>query len=819
MPGAAERKGFSVNRAAIVILLLVAALAGPAAALAQPKPASAASPFTVTSPNKAIEVRIGTTGTLTLSVSLRGRPILLPSRLALTLDGNRVLGQQPNVERTTVRSADAVLRPTVRAKRAEIRDRFNERRIDFRGNYSLILRAYDDAIAYRFVTSLPGEVTVAGEDANLVFPEDCAMLFPEETSLQSHQERSYLRLRISEIKGGRFSSLPAIVEVPGAAKVAITEADLFDYPGMDLTGGAEPNSLKGLFPAYPRKVELKRDRDEVVVEREAYIAKTRGTRDYPWRVLVVAEKDETLLDTDIVFRLASETTMTDTAWIEPGKVAWDWWNDLNVYGVPFRAGINTETYKHYIDFAAENGLRYIILDEGWYKLGDLLSVTPGVDIPAIVEHGRQKGVGVVLWVIWKTLDLQMQPALDQFEKWGVKGIKVDFMQREDQWMVNYYERVAKEAARRHMLVDFHGAYKPTGLYRTWPNVVTSEGVLGLEQSKWGTDANPQNAVTFPFMRMLAGPVDYTPGAMMNATKDAFKPVFSRPMSQGTRCHQLGMYVVFESPLQMLADSPSNYRREPESLAFLSAVPTTWDETRVLSAKVGEHILVARRSGKDWYVGALTNWDGRDLEVDMSFLGGGSFEADIYRDGPNADRAAVDYVREKRAVSSADRLKVHLAPGGGLAVRITAPIPVVMPQPMSAARSRGMSLVMVTTAFSCTSICSPAKTRQMVATSALVVVSSGGHPGERTRRPEQPTKGHGMQDGPKTAKGPRSAGALQETGGDLLSQGVSPQVPSARTGLTSVFGMGTGVSPLLSPPRMLLVKGRNLRRGVRSLSVP
>jgi alpha-glucosidase len=659
-----------VNRYRFAILTLAAfVLLLPAApCLAQAGPSG---PFTVSSPNGAIAVTLNTSGTLSWSVSVRGRQVLRPSRIALTLDGGRVLGMQPAVAATTVRSSDTVLRPIVRVKRAEVRDRFNERRIDFAGDYSLIVRAYDDGVAYRFATKLPGDITVVDEDATLVFPGDYQMLFPEETSFLSHQERSYKRIRISDVRDGRFSSLPALVEVPGVAKIAITEADLFDYPGMDLTGGAEATSLKGLFPAYPAKVELNRDRNERVVERERFIAKTRGTREFPWRVLVVAEKDATLLDSDIVYRLASDSALADASWIKPGKVAWDWWNDLNLYGVPFRAGINTETYKHYIDFAAENRLDYIILDEGWYRLGDLLSVAPDVDVPAIVNYGRQKNVGVILWVIWKTLDLQMQPALDQFEKWGVKGIKVDFMQREDQWMVNFYERTAKEAARRKMLVDFHGAYKPTGLYRTWPNVISNEGVLGLEQSKWGSEAGPENAVTFPFMRMLAGPVDYTPGAMLNGAKDAFQPVYNRPMSQGTRCQQLGMYVVFESPLQMLADSPSNYRREPESLAFLSVVPTVWDETKVLGAKVGEHILVARRSGKDWYIGSLTNWDARDLEVDLSFLGPGSFEADMYRDGPNADRAGVDYVREKRPVTSADRLRIHLAPGGGFAARVAA----------------------------------------------------------------------------------------------------------------------------------------------------
>ncbi len=579
---------------------------------------AAAKPLTVASPNGTIVVSVTAGSDLRWSVDVGGKPVLLPSSIGLTLDGGRAVGALPKVRATTTRTVDQVLRPVVRVKRAEVRDRFNERRIDFIGDYSLIVRAYDDGVAYRFATKIAGDVEVRAEDASFRFAGDHRLYFPEETSFLSHQERSYKRLRIGEV-GTRFSSLPAIVETDGP-KIAITEADLFDYPGMDLTGGSEPNSLKGLFPYYPAKVELARDRDEKVVERESYMAKTAGTREFPWRVLVVAAADTTLLDTDIVYRLASESRIGDTSWIRPGKVAWDWWNFNNVYGVPFRAGVNTDTYKHYIDFAAENGIEYVILDEGWYKLGDLMTQMPGIDMEAIAAHARQKKVGLVMWVIWKTLDLQLAQALDQFEKWGVKGIKVDFMQREDQWMVNYYERVAREAAKRRLLVDFHGAYKPTGLYRTYPNVITSEGVLGLEQSKWGDLASPDNAVTFPFMRMMAGPVDYTPGAMLNATKADFKPVFNRPTSQGTRCQQLAMYVVYESPLQMLADSPSNYRREPESLAFMAGVPTVWDETKVLSAAVGEHILVARRSGTTWYVAAMTNWSARDLEVPLSFLG-------------------------------------------------------------------------------------------------------------------------------------------------------------------------------------------------------
>ena len=637
----------------------------PGAAASQPTSGA----LTVASPNGTIVVTIETSGQLTYALAVRGRDIVRPSPIGLRLDGGRVLGALPKVATTTTRSVDQVLRPAVRVKRAEVRDRFNERRIDFAGDFSLIVRAYDDGVAYRFVTRLGGEITVVGEEATFAFAGDYPLHFPQEEDFISHQERQYKRLQVSEIAAGKFSGLPVLVSPPFGPRIAITEADLFDYPGMDVTPAAEPHVLKGLFPAYPLKTEMRRDRTERVLERAAYIARTRGTREFPWRILMVAERDDDLIDTDIVYRLAAETTMADTSWIKPGKVAWDWWNANNIYGVPFRAGVNTETYKHYIDFAAEHRIEYVILDEGWYRLGDLMSVVPEMDMGALAAYAKQKNVGLVLWVVWKTLDEQMAVALDQFEKWGVKGIKVDFMQREDQWMVNFYERVAREAAKRHLLVDFHGAYKPTGLYRTYPNVLTSEGVLGLEQSKWSELAGPDNAVTIPFIRMLAGPVDYTPGAMMNATKVDFKGIFNRPMSQGTRCQQLAMYVVYESPLQMLADSPSNYRREPESLAFLSAVPTVWDETRVLGASVGEFVAVARRKGRDWYVGAMTNWTPRDLDLDLSFLGPGAFDAEIHRDGPNADRAGVDYVREIRPVTASDRLRVHLAPGGGLAARI------------------------------------------------------------------------------------------------------------------------------------------------------
>jgi alpha-glucosidase len=620
---------------------------------------------TIASPNGAIVVTVTPSPSLTYSVALRGTEIIAPSPIGMTLAGGETLGANAVLVGSTPQSVDRVLRPVAPTKRSQVRDHFNERRFDFRGDYSLVVRVFDDGIAYRFAMRRPGEITVTSEQTTFRFRGNPLVYFPEETSLISHQERLYKKLRLAEIASSQFSGVPVLVALDGGPRIAITEADLLDYPGMDLKGGGD-GSLVGTFAAYPLKTQMDRDRTENVTERADYIARTKGTREFPWRTIVVAERDATLLESDIVYRLASPTALTDTSWIRPGKVAWDWWNYNNVYGVPFRAGVNTDTYKHYIDFAAENGLEYVILDEGWYELGNLMKVAPAMDMDALAAYARQKNVGLILWVVWKTLDQQLQPALDQFVKWGVKGIKVDFMQREDQWMVNYYERIAREAASRKLLVDFHGAYKPTGLYRTWPNVVTSEGVLGLEHDKWSADSSPDHTVTFPFIRMLAGPVDYTPGAMMNATKADFKPIFNRPMSQGTRCQQLAMYVVLESPVQMLADSPSNYRKEPESLTFISKVPTVWDETRVLSAAVGEHILVARRSGADWYVAGMTNWTARDLELDLSFLDTGGYDADLFADGPNADRVAVDYTRTQRRVTSADKIALHLAPGGGFA---------------------------------------------------------------------------------------------------------------------------------------------------------
>lgn len=639
--------------------------------------------YRVVSPNGLVTVTVTTGRNISYAVSFGGKELVSASTISMTVTGGRVLGRRPVVVNESRRTVDEIIRPVVREKAAEIRDAFSELSLEFRGEYGLDVRAYDDGVAYRFRTAMSDEQTVISEEFTINFTSDHSVYFPTEESFLTHSERLYEQPVLSEIPPEKMASMPVLVDVNGGPKVAITESDLRDYPGMYLagTGGT---ALRGVFPAYPLKEEQVGDRTVRVVERADYIARTSGERTFPWRILIIAREDADLIENTMVYRLAPKLELVDTSWIRPGKVAWDWWNANNIYGVDFRAGVNTETYRYYIDFAADHGIEYVILDEGWYGLGDLFDINPEIDMEELLSHARDRGVGIILWVVWKTLDDQLQPALDQFECWGVAGIKVDFMQRDDQLMVHYYWKIAAEAAKRRLLVDFHGAYKPAGLRRAYPNVLTREGVRGLENSKWSEHPTPEHNVTLPFTRMLAGPLDYTPGAMINAQEKNFHPVFTRPMSLGTRCHQLAMYVVFESPLQMLADSPSNYLREPECLRFLSAVPTVWDETRVLVARVGDYVALARRHGDEWYIGAMTDWTPRELTLDLSFMGGGAFCIEIFEDGVNADRNAIDYRRVEKTITADERLTISLAPGGGWAARIT---PRVLPRALYGFRIR------------------------------------------------------------------------------------------------------------------------------------
>ena len=629
---------------------------------------SAQSNYSLTSPDGRIKVDVRATDRIRYDVSHKGQPVLHDSQIAMDVE-HKNLGVNPKVTGNKQRSEDKVLEPVVRQKFAKIRENYKELRLEFDGGYAVVFRAYNEGVAYRFETSLPqGQVHVYNEEGIFNFAADHTVYYPQEESFFSHNERKYLPQQMSSIAPAAIATLPAVVDVGDGVKVALAESDLDEYPGFWLHGTSGP-ALAATFPPYPLKEQLERDRDFKVVESADYIAVTKGTRTYPWRVIGIAEKDGDLLTNQLVWLLEKPSQVQDTSWIKPGKVAWDWWNANNVYDVDFKSGVNTETYKYYIDFASKYGIPYIILDEGWYKLGNVLDVVPEIDIPALTAYGKQKNVGVILWVVWKTLDDQMIPALDQYAKWDVKGIKVDFMQRSDQLLINFYNKLSYECAKRKMLVDFHGDQKPSVMTRTWPNLISTEGVRGLEWDKWSAETDPLHDVTLPFTRMFLGPMDFTPGAMLNAQKESFRPIHDRPMSMGTRCHQLAMYVVYESPLQMLSDSPSNYLREPQAMEFLAPVPSEWDETKVLDGKIAEYVVVARRNGKDWYVGAMTNWTPRELDIDLSFLPDGTFSMVSYQDGVNADRMGSDYRQVKGEVSKSTKLKVKLAPGGGWAARI------------------------------------------------------------------------------------------------------------------------------------------------------
>jgi len=630
-------------------------------------PGFAADPSLV-SPGGRIELRVHATGErLGYDVLLGGRPLLTQATLSLRIDGT-TLGERPRVRALRRDQVDRVIEPPVRQKAARLRERYNELRVELQGGYAVTFRAFDEGVAYRFETRLqPAEVHVEAETASFRFAAAWSVYFPQEESFFSHNERHFDRHALSELGPTALASTPAVVDADGV-KIAIADSDIEDYPGLWLRGTAGP-ALEATFPPYPLEEKLERDRNLKVVRAADYIALTRGTRSYPWRVLAIAERDLDLLTNSLVYLLASPSRVADTSWIRPGKVAWDWWNANNLHGVDFEAGVNTRTYEYYIDFASRHGLEYVILDEGWYELGDLLKTVPGMDVPHLVAYGRERNVRIIPWVVWKTLDDQLEPALEQFERWGVAGLKIDFMQRDDQKLMEFYHRVCRAAAERKLLVDFHGGIRPAHLARTWPNLISTEGVMGLEHLKWSDLSNPEHVVTLPFTRMLVGPMDYTPGAMRNASRRSFAPIFEQPMSLGTRCQQLAEYVVFESPLQMLADAPTSYEQEPEALEFLGPVPTVWDETRPLAARLGDYVLLARRSGDEWWLGALTDESPRELQLDLGFLPEGRFQMLAFADGPNARRWASDYTRRESEVTRATRMPLRLAAGGGFAARI------------------------------------------------------------------------------------------------------------------------------------------------------
>jgi alpha-glucosidase len=539
--------------------------------------------------------------------------------------------------------------------------------------FNMEVRAYNDGVAYRFLTKKNGETVVNSETAEFGFPEDAKAWLsyttnPEKPFAMAFQNTYHETHLVDARPLPAF--LPATVE-SGNVKVTILESDLRSYPGMFLK--ADGNNLTAVFAKYPKRMNYYKWRGmSYVAETEDYIAKSTGARTYPWRVMAITEKDTEMPVNNLVYALAKSNSIGDTSWIKPGKVAWDWWNDWNLKGVDFKAGINSRTYQYYIDFAAKNNIPYVVLDEGWYdsSKGDIMNPIADIDLQQLVDYGREKGVGIVLWTVFNVLDEHLKEACRQYSAMGVKGFKVDFMDRNDQTAVEMAERIARECAANKLFLDYHGYFAPTGMSRTYPNILNYEGVFGMEECRWAkkdTDM-PLYDVTFPFIRMMAGSVDFTPGAMRNGTKDNWVECYQNPVSMGTRCHQAACYVVHDSPFTMLCDAPTNYEKEPDYTSFIAAIPDEWNETRVLQGEIGKYIVTARRKGDVWYVGGQTNWDERSIQLPLDFLSEGSYVTNMLTDGINANHNAEDYRLRSEFHNSSETMTVKMASGGGFVMK-------------------------------------------------------------------------------------------------------------------------------------------------------
>lgn len=633
----------------------------------------------VKSPNGKIDMALESGAKITWSVKHENTTVIAPSAISLTLGSGIVLGNNAKLISTKNSKVDTSF-DTPLYKKGKVIDQYNQIIVNYKGNFGLILRAYNDGVAYRFFTTKKGQIIIESEEAKFNFSKDHKAYIPyvrdlrEKDMYTSAFEATYDEIPLSKFVKDSLAISPLLVDLGNGKKAAIIEAELVDYPGMFLTkNNEEQQGLKGIFAHYPKEERLGgyNKMNYMVAKREPYIAKTDGTRNFPWRAIIISESDKDLANNDMVQKLSAPSQITDVSWIKPGKVAWDWWNDWNISKVDFKAGINTETYKYYIDFASQNHIEYVVLDEGWSEETDMMKVSPSMNIEELISYGKQKNVGIILWASWYAINQVLDDAFSHYSKMGVKGFKIDFIDRDDQKMVKSIYDIAKKAASYKLFIDYHGIYKPTGIQRTYPNIVNFEGVKGLENAKWTpNDDMPHYETSIPFIRMLAGPMDYTPGAMRNATRADFRPSNSLPMSQGTRAHQLGMYVVYEAPLQMMADSPTAYMKEQESTTFIAQIPTTFDETIALDGKVGEYVAIARRKGDTWFIGGLTNWSSREITIDLSFLDKGNYSAEIFKDGINANKDATDYKHEIIKVTNTDKLMVNMANGGGFAMIIS-----------------------------------------------------------------------------------------------------------------------------------------------------
>lgn len=632
--------------------------------------------YVLSSPDGTLKVEISAGNELAYQVMHGNDTILSHSNIGLVLENGTIVGKTPRITGERRRKIkDNIESPFYRFK--EFVATGNELDLKLKGGFGIIFRAYNEGVAYRFYTTQSSDIIIKEEQAEFNFKEDYTAYLPYTTNDKKPMAMAYQNvydiIPLSKAQP-KLAFLPVTVDC-GSVKLTLLESDLEAYPGMFVQSQQGKYGLKGVFAPYPAKTDFYPWRkQEYVTETTDFISRSRGSRSYPWRVLAITEKDTDMPVNNLVYALASPNRIGDTSWIKTGKVAWDWWNDWNLKGVPFKAGINMDTYKYYIDFASRNGLEFIVLDEGWYdpKSGDMLTVIPELDLTELIAYGKSKGVEIVLWTVFNVLDSQLEAACKKYADMGIKGFKVDFLDRDDQTAVEMVYRIAEMTARYKLTLDLHGIYKPTGINRTYPHIINFESVFGMEEVKWTDIKNnmPLYDVTFPYIRMMAGPVDYTPGAMRNATKADWRAMYNTPASMGTRCHQLAAYIVHDSPFTMLCDAPTNYLNEQECVDFIASLPVEVDSTFIASGELGKYIVTVRKKDVNWYIGGMTNWDERDVQLDFSFLPEGmSYTAVLFKDGVNANKQAEDYRKETIRIDKDSRLTLHLASGGGFAMKL------------------------------------------------------------------------------------------------------------------------------------------------------
>ena len=632
--------------------------------------------YVLSSPDGTLKVEISAGNELAYQVMHGNDTILSHSNIGLVLENGTIVGKTPRITGERRRKIkDNIESPFYRFK--EFVATGNELDLKLKGGFGIIFRAYNEGVAYRFYTTQSSDIIIKEEQAEFNFKEDYTAYLPYTTNDKKPMVMAYQNVYdITPLSKAqpKLAFLPVTVDC-GSVKLTLLESDLEAYPGMFVQSQQGKYGLKGVFAPYPAKTDFYPWRkQEYVTETTDFISRSRGSRSYPWRVLAITEKDTDMPVNNLVYALASPNRIGDTSWIKTGKVAWDWWNDWNLKGVPFKAGINMDTYKYYIDFASRNGLEFIVLDEGWYdpKSGDMLTVIPELDLTELIAYGKSKGVEIVLWTVFNVLDSQLEAACKKYADMGIKGFKVDFLDRDDQTAVEMVYRIAEMTARYKLTLDLHGIYKPTGINRTYPHIINFESVFGMEEVKWTDIKNnmPLYDVTFPYIRMMAGPVDYTPGAMRNATKADWRAMYYTPASMGTRCHQLAAYIVHDSPFTMLCDAPTNYLNEQECVDFIASLPVEVDSTFIASGELGKYIVTVRKKDVNWYIGGMTNWDERDVQLDFSFLPEGvSYTAVLFKDGVNANKQAEDYRKETICINKDSRLTLHLASGGGFAMKL------------------------------------------------------------------------------------------------------------------------------------------------------